>query len=489
VSNVVRILLSALLPALASSVLRAEGAALTADEYLRQVRDRSPAIAASRAARTGIGLKAEEIGMVYSPLFNAGYTFYDDRKESLSLFSPERTRSDSWSLGLSIKWLTGTTTTLSYGLNYAKLFYAPMPPGLPFGSGLLPPDVSYDARPSLTVSQSLLRDFMGGITNSGVQKVRRAAAAGEKAETYRGMSLMFQAEMAYWQLALARRTVEFKRNSLERTIRLKEWTERRANLRLADSADLLQATSAVKLRELDLRMAQQDEANAARQFNTFRGTDGSDAPESLEDIGDRLNQTPADIRQAQERLDVQASREALESARLASDETFYRSLPDLSVFGTVVSNGHGTDAVGANDSAMEGRWPTYTVGVAFIAPLDIFKLSRVREGYNLDLTSAQEAFRKSQLEAGQDWSNLLARWGDVQTRIGLAREILKIQEERLASEQKRFELGRITTYQYLTAEEDFKSAQLTLLRLGLERISIQAQARMYNAGYETNERR
>ena len=87
------------------------------------------------------------------------------------------------------------------------------------------------------------------------------------------------------------------------------------------------------------------------------------------------------------------------------------------------------------------------------------------------------------MESAQDWQNLGNKWNYVRERLELAREIVKLQEERVATDQKRLENGRILTLQFLTTQDDLDSAQLTFLRLGLEKIGVEAQARMFNAAY------
>jgi len=473
----------AMLLALAAPVAAAEPVELSLDNFLSQVSEKSPALEAARQSRKGLQLKPLEIAMIYSPLFNAGYSFTDSQAEPTSLTSPDRTKFTNWQLGLTKKWFTGTTTILSYGMNNTRLYFPAFPPAMAVFSSFLPPSDSFDAKPTLTVSQSLLRDFMGGITDTGIAKVQHAAKAGERMTAYGEQAAMLQAEMAYWSLALARATVEFKKKSLERTTKLKDWTERRVKLNLADQADLLQTDAALRLRTLDLQMSEEDAESAARKFNLARGQEGTEVAETLPEMGPRIASLEKMPEQTGERLDVQAARESLISAEAAADETFYRSLPDLSVFGSITENGHDTSASGAHSKAMQGDWPAWTVGATLTAPLDLFTLAKVRQGYNSDFAGAKASFKKTDMEATQDWEALKNKWAHVKARLELARDVVKLQEERMIGEQKRLENGRILTFQYLSAQDDFDSAQLTYLRLGLEKISVEAQARMYNAAY------
>ena len=463
--------------------MAADTAPLSLDSYLSQVIEKSPALESARQSRKGMDLKPLEISMIYSPLFNAGYSFVDSKTEPTSLTSPEQTKFTNWQVGLTKKWFTGTTTILSYGMSNTRLYFPVFPPAMAAFSSFLPPASSYDAKPTLTVSQSLLRDFMGGITDTGIAKVKHAAKSGERMTAYGEQATILQAEMSFWSLALARATVEFKKKSLERTVKLNEWTERRVRLNLADQADLLQTNAAVQLRNLDLRMSEEDAEATARKFNSARGMDGAEVADQLPEMKPRIDEIGAAPEQSGERLDVQAAKESLASSEAAAKETFYRSLPDLSVFGSITENGHDISASAAHAKAMKGDWPAWMVGATLTAPLDLITLAKVRKGYESDFEGAKASFRKSELEAKQDWEALKNKWNHVKARLEMAREVVKLQEARMNAEQKRLENGRILTFQYLTAQDDFDSAQLTYLRLGLEKISVEAQARMYNAAY------
>lgn len=479
--------LLATLPMLAAAPAPAEDA-LSLEQYMAQVWEKGPALEAARQSRRGLELKPLEFSMVYSPVFNASYSFADSKSEPTSLLSPDRAKSTSWSLGLSKKWFTGTSMSLAYGMNQTELFYAPIPASLaPMVGSFLPPSETFTAKPTFSVSQSLLRDFMGGITDGGIDKTKHAMKAGERMQAYGEQASLMGAEMAYWSLALARETVGFKKQALERTQRLRDWTERRARLNLTDPADLLQTEAALRLVTLDLRMAEENAELAARKFNSARGMEGVETPANLDPIADRIGRVTEQPVQSMERLDVQASRESLESAKATAKETFYRSLPDLSVFGSIGWNGYDTTQSAAHEKAMDQKWPVWAVGATFVAPLDLITLAKVRRGYDSDYEGAKASFAKAELEANQDWANLTKKWNDVRARLELAREIVKLQEERLAADQKRLENGRILTYQFIATQGDLANAQLTYLGLGLEKLSVEAQARMFNSAYGPQE--
>ncbi len=464
---------------LALAAARPGVAALTLDDYLAQVRAGNAGLRAAEETSRAIPLMAAEAGLVYSPVFRATGTRVDNRAEGSSPLQPDRTVAGIWDVGLSKTFSTGTVISAGYGLNYTHIFYGAIP-GFPVA--LFPSAPFYDARPSATVSQSLLRDFMGGMTAAGVRRVESQAAAGAAASRFRARAILFQAEQAYWAASLARDMVEFARASADRTKKLVEWTEKKVALNLSESSDLLQVQAAGKLRELSLKMAEQDLVASERTLNTLRGREDRVLPEPLERINERLD-GPAAAAPAPSatRLDVEAANLAFAAAEHGARETRYRSLPEVNAFGTVALNGHEPAAGPASSEAFGGDRPTYTVGVALTAALDLPGLRRARAGYLIQTEAARRDAEQARLGAAQDWSRLAERWEDVNVRLALAREIESLQQKKLAAETERFSEGRTTTFQLLTFEEEFSQAQLTRLRLGMERLLLEAQGRLYNA--------
>ncbi len=195
-----------------------------------------------------------------SPRLDAQGGFTDSRKEPATSLSPPRTIASRWNVGVSKLFDTGTSVAVNYGIDYTRLFAPPAPAGLPpaIAAGLFASQPYFDAAPSLTVSQSLLRDWCGGNTLAGILRVRAQAAAAVAAERMRQHQLVLQAEQAYWGVALAQEALDSARSSRDRTERFVGWTRKKAALNLAESSDLAQAAAGGELRALAVRAAEQD---------------------------------------------------------------------------------------------------------------------------------------------------------------------------------------------------------------------------------------
>jgi outer membrane protein TolC len=420
--------------------------------------------------------------MVYSPFVNAGYNYADDRSGVGfgSTFPIDRTRSDVWNINAIKKFGTGSTVTLGYTGTKARIDL--LAPAAVVGPDEISNFTAYDMKPFIRVDQSLLRDFNGGITKAGIDKNKAAVLSGQYLQLFRRQQILLRARTAYWTLSLAREVIAFRKVSLDRTSQILKWNERRVNLDLADKGDLYQAQAGYKLRQLNLQLAQEEELVAARNFNELIGTTGDIVAAELEKISDNISYY-AHINALTAygtRADILSARATYDSARLADKETNYRSLPELSVSGLYSLHGLDLTNSGAWNQVTGADKPTYSIGLSIIVPLDYVTLKKVRSGYKKDFESAKESLAKAELTAKNDWDQLSITWHNVKSRLSLAQEIKDVQEKRVANEQVRFERGRTTTFQLLTAEDDLDNATLNVYRLVFEEFVTFAQAELYN---------
>jgi outer membrane protein TolC len=180
-----------------------------------------------------------------------------------------------------------------------------------------------------------------------------------------------------------------------------------------------------------------------------------------------------------ERADVLSARASYESSEQANRETYYRSLPELTLSGQYSLHGLGLSYSEALDQVTGLDKPTYAIGLNFTVPLDYSTLTKVRSGYKEDFESAKDALSQSEISARSDWDQLQRNWTNVKSRLALAVDIQGVQEKRVRNEQNMFERGRTTTFQLITAENDLDDATLNVYRLVFESILTYAQTELY----------
>lgn len=456
---------------------------MTLEEYIAAVEANNAEIKAADLAIESISNKILELDMAYSPYLSGGYSYTDDRSGDSfgSTLPTDRIQGGGWNLTAAKKFTSGGTLSAGYTSSDATLSLSE--PTEVFGPdlGKISSFTGYEMKPYVKYEQSLLRELGGGLTKAGIMKSKAAARAGQYAQLFKKQQALLKARATYWSLSLSRDVISFRNASLERTRKMLEWTGNRVQLDLAEKSDLLQMQAAVKMRELNLQMASEDETKTCREFNNLLGRTSDTVDVELEKISDKVSDygQMACLKAAGVRADVLAARANYESSQYADRETQYRARPELSVNGSYSLHGLALSRGDAWSQVRDGDKPAYAIGLTFIVPLDYKTLNKVKHGYKQDFQSAKQSLDKAELSAKNDWEQLCTGWTNVKSRLSLAGEIKAVQEQRLENEQKLFQRGRTTTYQMLTAENDLDDATLNVYRLIYEELMLGAQAELY----------
>jgi outer membrane protein TolC len=454
---------------------------ITLDNYLQRVETENPDIIAVNHSIEAAWQKVLEADMAYSPVLTGGYSYTDDKSGAAfgSTLATKQMQADALSVNASKKFDTGTSVSLGYvSAKAAYDLYSP----LSYNGVNYMNFTGYQIEPSLQLSQSLLRDFGGGLTQSGINKAKAAARAGQYLLLYKRQQLLIKARNAYWNLSLDREVLDFRQASLDRAEKLLKWNENKAKLDLIDESDLLQTQAAYKLRQLNLQLSREDVTKASREFNEMLGIKSDETSEQLEKISDKIStfSNVETLSKTGKRADVLASESTYNGAKFAEIETKYRAMPELSFNGSYSLNGLALSYSDAMDQVTNQDKPVYTLGLSFAVPLDFGTLRKVRRGYTNDFAASKDTFRSAELAAENDWNQLQMNWKNVKSRLELAMQIRDIQEARIKNEQNRLERGRTTTFQVLSAENDLDDSTLSVYRMIFEELMTYAQADLYN---------
>lgn len=455
--------------------------AMTLDKYLQRVESENPDIISSNYAFDAAWQKVLEMDMTYSPLLTGAFNRTDDQSGPGfgSTLATKEMKADVFSVNASKKFTTGTSVSFGYTTSKADFdLYSPMS----YNGANYNSFTGYQVEPSLQVSQSLLRDFGAGLTQSGINKAKAAVRSGQYMLIYKKQQVLLRAKSAYWNLSLAREVRDFRKASLDRAEKLLKWNENKIQYDLIDKSDLLQTQAAYRLRQLNLQQAEEDLTKACRDYNQLLGLKSDTMEQELEKISDKLNTFTGlqELSSAGKRADVLSAESAFRSSEFADRETKYRAMPELSFNGSYSLNGVALDYSDAMTQVTDRDKPVLTMGLSFAVPLDFGTLRKVRKGYNNDFAAAKDSFRSAELSARNDWEQLQQNWKNVKSRLELAKQVRDIQEERVKNEQNRLERGRTTTFQLLSAQNDLDDSTLTVYRMVFEELMTHAQAELYS---------
>lgn len=444
---------------------------LSLNNYLEQVRVYNCRLKSSELTARGAHQRIGEGKLLTRPrLFAEGQYVTNSYNSAWSPIAGTSDQLQSYQVGLS--------QMTPYGVQ-GKLYYNYQKQNLHGVSPLLDqPNTAISSSPMLEVTVPLGRNWAGRETRASMKLLDSQARLTHFSEKFKITQLLAEAESTYWRLAITRAIVDIQRDSLQRAIKIDEWTLHRVNLHLAENADTLQAVAAVEAKKLDLEVALNDEIVAARAFNTLRGSCQNCVPEHLcsyqgavqillpERVGPRDDVKAA---KAEEQI-------AIANAQLGIE----KNKPNIDLFANYSLNGTGPDSTAISDS-FTTSYPSTAVGLRLSVPLDIGCLAQIRSGYRKEVKGAKALLQQKIYEDHRGYEDLTIKLNNAHKRLDLASRLECIQAKKLQAEKERLKFGKTTTYQVLMFEQDYANAQIARLVIQNEMYSLIAQLKTYEA--------
>lgn len=451
----------------------AHAASLSVQDYLNQVRTQSPGYQASQSAQEGSKLTSLEGDNQYIPRLSMQASHMYDSREQIGITAGAKTTADNFSLGLEKQFDFGLKSKLSYSLlSNSTNGLSP----LIFSGGAL----NYvQGQTQIDLEQPLWKNFLGKETRANATRDEAASLQVHYSERLNSKRLIAQAEASYFRLAIARDSVKLQEEVLDRAKKILDWSTKRVGNHLSDKSDMLQAKAAYQLRQIDLENGKNELRAASLAFNVLRNSTAESVNDQLMTIqtGEILKLTPP--ARAEKTDDVLAAEQG-ERLAVANNETSLQKVqPELSAFGTLAFNGVDNYLSPALSQSLSTNNPMYTVGLKFSMPLYVWETSDIRSGRVKQQLAAESNTRQKRLESDQTWADLSKKFEEARSRLKLAEELVNVQKEKLDYEKYRFNLGRTTTYQVLTFEQDYAQALITRLRIEQEIINYYSQMKVY----------
>ena len=451
-----------------ASVPATAAVSLPLSQYQQEVRKGNETYRASLLKAEGAKERGLEGKLLFSPNAFAGFQYTDDRRPTLSsAFQGNQTVIQSYDLGVSQQTRFGLNGKLTYTLPHTRVNGA--------SPALVPENAFYNGAFGLELSLPLWKNAFGRQFRWQEQTSLNAALSSYYAEEYTLNLILMESELRYWRLAIARELVRIQEDSYDRALKLSVLQEKRAKQRLIDTADMLQARAALKLRELELKNAKNEERLAQKAFNEYRGAYAADpvSPLMLPDPR-QVNEFKLPLRNSM-RNDVAAAQMAVNASILNAELSRDRLLPSLDVFANTSWNGRSPQFSAAASQSFSTDHPLYSLGIRLSVPLDIGTTSGVREGYQKEKVGAELAFQRKIEEQENDWTDLVQKFEDGKERLRVVLELEDAQRMKLQAERERFSQGRSTTYQLFLFEQEYLGAQLSRVQTLSQVLSLRAQ--------------
>ncbi|GAB4313208.1 MAG: TolC family protein [Candidatus Sumerlaeia bacterium] len=325
----------------------------------------------------------------------------------------------------------------------------------------------------VSLRQPLLKNFGWFVTNAGISIARRNREISEQDLRGQIISQLSQVARTYWDLAFAIENYKARLVSLRLAEDLYRVNEARYRAGVRPITDVLQARAEVASRESAVIAAYQTIENlqdaliqqmhlghvdkSRWQTPIFPSDAPTSQPISLDD--------EAFIAEAlQKRPEFNKALTALDIARIQERVARNQRLPELNAFGSYGFLGDGAEEDGAWDDVEDHRWQEWAVGMEFIyaipnrkARAEYRQSQRRREQSELSRDALEELIIQDVRRSTRAVRNALVQ-------IGVSESRLKFEDEKLRSQEKRYEVGLATAFELLDFQEDYTEAQVALYR-------------------------
>ncbi|MBK8201836.1 MAG: TolC family protein [Bdellovibrionales bacterium] len=447
--------------------------ALSLDEYLKQVNGANQGqIGAERQAEAA-NLKASEADLLFMPqFFTEARMASEGKKMNPPLLVFDRIETSSVSAGLAQQFSFGLQGKLYYSLSETKYVNSPMLTGSTAHF--------YDTNPTLELSMPLWGNGFG--RTSRAQK--SLILSGNQAEQYGAKALSkgyeIEAENTYWSLVARQEILSTQEKALQQAEGILSYVSKKAQMRLGEDSDVLQAKALVAARQLELRKAKSDEQSARRNFNIMRNSLSDEVPDKLDSIPyEVLQSLTLPGKKPSDRYDVKAAEAQTEAAVANSKIIDERNKPTLDVYGAYTFNGRGDSYSDSNSKLYGGDRGTQVIGLRLNIPLDFSASSNARAGARLSETAQKDQLSYKQLTQEKDWNMMTQQLQDAKESLALANKLVSAQTAKLNREKSQLRQGRATTYQVLLFEQDQSQAEIIHTQIASQILALRSGLKAY----------
>ncbi len=452
---------------------------LTVDDALRMAEQHNPRLAAARLDPAISDARVDEAVAAFRPAlsWNSQFTDQRDPPSNFLVANGQVTKTALATAGIqqrlpwlgtsySVAWDTSRTTSNNFLNNFNPTLR----------SGL-----------NLSVSQPLLRGF-------GIDPARQQIELGRQnrsvaSENYRERLVTTRADVkrAYWDLVIARATVEAQQASFEAAQELARTNQARVDVGQSPPLDLVSAQAEVAGRQEALIIAETQARQAEDRLRLLvidpsdlaawqTRLEPSDPPPAVRSTPDV---TAAVTLALAERSDVTRARLAIDAAATNTRFATNQRLPDVRLHanyaaaglggtrlvreggfpGTVVGTNGGPALSAVLDQVVSRDYPTWTAGMSVSYPVGKSAQDAALVRARLEQQQAEQRLKTTQGEVIREVRDAALQVEMQARRIEATRAVRDLAEQRLDAERKRFDVGMSTSFLVIQAQRDLAQAR------------------------------
>jgi len=328
------------------------------------------------------------------------------------------------------------------------------------------PDMGYISKLGITLTQPLLKNFGIEANETNIRIASNNTGISQEQLRLRISNVVTSIKTGYFDLIFARQNLEVQRQSLQLAQNLKALNQARVRAGVAAPVEVTQAEAqeAAQVQNvINAEKAVQDAEDNLKVIMNLPVSGGwgqqiqpTDSP-TFEIKSPNLEEN---IQKALEnRYEYKSAKLDIDNKDLSARLARNQLMPDLSLVGSVFTNGFGTSYPKDMSNMGSGEFMSYTVGVILTVPLGNRAPQAAYIKAKLTEDQAKTSLKQLELQITQQVRQAVRQLEADAKRIDANRAARVLAEEQLRVETKRLEAGVSTTFNVLSFQRDLATAQ------------------------------
>jgi outer membrane protein TolC len=392
---------------------------------------------------------------VFDILLEAGSSYTDDELASTSAYLGDKSLEAEYNFGISKKLPTGTTieADLVHSRDYSD-------------SEMVTVNPAHESSLQLTLRQPVGKNFFG-LEDRGKVKIATLNYEQINLESLdRIETALANCQMAYWNLVYTYKAMELNNDMLNRAQHLYEIYQDRFDRGIAEEPDLYASEANVGISKITCEVAENRILNASNLLKVYLNVD---TQESLKPI-DALEAPYADADYIEHLKDAIAKRRDYRAA-LKNVEAQNVNLvikknnlwPEIDLVATYERNGIDREGKKSLENVADEDNSKYYLGVDVSMPLENRSARAQKKQAELLKKKALINLKKLELEIASELDERVRQVNLDAERIRKWEKIVKLQSQKLDSEEEMVKYGRSSSDILVRYQNDLLDAQMSLV--------------------------
>ena len=369
--------------------------------------------------------------------------------------------SQGFSLGITDPIVTGGSYGLSFNSNRSKNN---------------PNDLSYRSGLSFNVTQPLLEGFGIAVNKASITIAKNNKEIFRLRLKSQLIKTLSEVQNAYWELVFARENLKVQQLALKQAEELLKRNQRFKEADKATVSDILQAQSAVASRKADVIEAEDAVKDAEdrlkRVTNIIQDETQWDMPivpvdsPSFEKIEVNLEDSLATA--LKNRPEYAQAKIELENSDISIKVAKNQRLPRLDLEGSLSLNGLGDELGEPFSQVGKADYDSWSIGLFLRVPLGGRTEKAELKKSQFEKEQALFALKDLEQQLINDVRGAVRQLETDQKRIDATKAAEDFAQQALSVEEKKHELGMITSYELLQMQANLATATKNRLRAGID---------------------